>query len=186
MMNAKGALMMNQQDQTHRQSRKAALCGMMAALSVVILCLGGMIPLATFACPMLAMLCLIPAVCGYGIGTALLLYGAVSVLALLLGPDKEIALLYVFLGWYPGVRSRLEIVPQPVRWVVKCALFTLAVAAMYALILHLFRLEAVVEEFSEYSAAMTVVLLVLGNITFLLFDQVMAKATYIYQKKRKT
>ena len=178
--------MMNQYDQTHLQSRIAALCGMMAALSVVILCLGGMIPLATFACPMLAMLCLIPAVCGYGTGTALLLYGTVSVLALLLAPDKEIALLYVFLGWYPGIRSQLEIVPHHVRWVVKSALFTLAVAAMYALILHLFRLEAVVDEFSEYSAAMTVVLLVLGNITFLLFDRAMARMTCAYQKKRKT
>ena len=176
---------MNQQDQTHRQSRKAALCGMMAALSVVILCLGGMIPLATFACPMLAMLCLIPAVCGYGTGTALLLYGAVSVLALLLGPDKEIALLYVFLGWYPGIRSQLEFIPQSVRWMAKCALFTLTVAAMYALILHLFRLEAVVEEFAEYSTAMMLALLVLGNVTFLAFDQVLGGLAHAYQKKRK-
>ena len=177
--------MMNQQDQTRRQSRKAALCGMMAALSVVILCLGGMIPLATFACPMLAMLCLSPAVCGYGTGTALLLYGAVSVLALLLGPDKEIALLYVFLGWYPGIRSGLEIIPRPVQWMVKCALFTLAVAAMYALVLHLFRLEAVVEEFAGYSTAMVLALMVLGNITFLVFDQLLDRMACAYWKKRK-
>ena len=177
---------MEQRSNFQHQSRKMALCGMMAALSVVILCLGGMIPLATFACPMLAMLCLIPAVCGYGTGTALLLYGAASILALLLGPDKEIALLYVFLGWYPGVRPRLGIIPRSVRWAVKSALFTLAVVAMYALVLHLFRLEAVVEEFSEYSAAMTAVLLMMGNITFLLFDRAMARMTYLYQKKRKT
>ena len=177
---------MEQRSDFQRQSKKMALCGMMVALSVVILCLGGVIPLATFACPMLAMLCLIPAVCEYGAGTAMLLYGAASILALLLGPDKEIALLYVFLGWYPGVRIRLMVIPRPVRWAVKCALFTLAVVAMYALVLHLFRLEAVVEEFSEYSAAMTAVLLVLGNITFLLFDRAMARMTYIYQKKRKT
>ena len=93
---------MEQRSNFQHQSRKMALCGMMTALSVVILCLGGMIPLATFACPMLAMLCVLPVVCGYGAGTALLLYGAVSILALLLGPDKEIVLLYVFLGWYPG------------------------------------------------------------------------------------
>ena len=37
-----------------------ALCGLMAALSIVILLLGGLIPLATFACPMLAMICLLP------------------------------------------------------------------------------------------------------------------------------
>ena len=176
---------MERHDQTHRQSRKAALCGMMAALSVVILCLVGVIPLATFACPMLAMLCLLPAVCEYGLGTALLLYGAVSVLALLLGPDKEIVLLYVFLGSYPGVRPRLEPIPRPVRWVVKCALFTLAVTAMYALVLRLFRLEAVVEEFAEYSTAMMLALLALGNVTFLAFDQVLSRLTHAYQKKRK-
>ena len=114
---------MEPRDQSRRQSRKAALCGMMAALTVVILCLGGMIPLATFACPILAMLCLIPAVCEYGPGTALILYGAASILALLLGPDKEIALLYAFLGWYPALRPRLDSIPKAVGWLVKCGLF---------------------------------------------------------------
>ena len=131
---------------------------------------------------MLAMLCLTPVVCEYGVGTATLLYGAASILALLLGPDKEIVLLYVFLGWYPGVRSRLEAIPRPVRWVVKCAMFTLAVAAMYALILRLFRMEAVVEEFAGYSTAMVSALLVLGNITFLIFDQVLARLACVYRK----
>lgn len=41
-------------EQTREQSRRTALCAMLAALSVVILCLGGVIPLATFVCPMLA------------------------------------------------------------------------------------------------------------------------------------
>ena len=115
----------------------------------------------------------------------MLLYGAASILALLLGPDKEIVLLYVFLGWYPGVRIRLAVIPRPVRWVVKCALFTMAVTAMYALILHLFRLEAVVEEFAEYSSAMVLTLMVLGNITFLVFDQLLGRMTCAYRKKRK-
>ncbi len=176
---------MGQHSNFQRQSRRMALCGMMAALSVVILCLGGMIPLATFACPMLAMICLIPAVCEYRAGTATLLYAAVAVLALLLCPDKEIALLYTFLGWYPGIRSWLDKLPRLLGGAVKCGLFTAAVLAMYALVLYLFRLEAVVEEFAEYSTAMVAGLLVLGNVTFLVFDQVLARFTALYQKKRK-
>lgn len=176
---------MEQHSRSQSQSRKAALCGVMAALSVVILCLGGLVPLATFACPILAMLCLIPVLCEYGTETALLLYGAVSILALLLGPDKEAALFYTFLGWYPSVRSRVDSIHVPVRWLVKCGLFSAAMLAMYALLLHLFRLEAVVEEFAEYSAATTVALLVLGNVTFLAFDQALARITTLYQKKRK-
>ena len=159
---------------------------MMAALTVVILCLGGMIPLATFACAMLAMLCLIPAVCEYGAGTAVLLYAAASILVLLLGPDKEIALLYAFFGWYPALRSRLGGIPRPVRWLVKCGLFSAAMAVMYTLILRLFRLGAVVEEFAGYSTAMILGLLALGNVTFLAFDQALARLTALYQKRRKT
>ncbi len=176
---------MSQRDQTHSQSRKAALCGMMAALSVVILCLGGLIPLATFACPMLAMLCLLPAICEYGQGTALLLYGAVAILSLLLCPDKEIAFFYAFLGWYPAVRVQLDRIPKIARWLAKCGLFSAAMLVMYALLLYLFQLEAVVEEFAEYSTAMAAELLILGNVTFLVFDQALARITTLYQKKRK-
>lgn len=174
---------MQQHDRSRHESRKVALCGMMAALSVVILCLGGLVPLATFACPMLAMLCLIPTVCGYGMGTSLLLYAASAILGLLLCPDKEIAFLYLFLGWYPAVRPQLGTVPRPVCWLVKCGLFSFAMVVMYALILHLLRLEAVVEEFAEYSTAMVLVLLALGNVTFLLFDRLLARLTFVYQKK---
>lgn len=177
---------MEQRNCSQSQSRKAALCGMMAALSVVILCLGGLVPLATFACPMLAMLCLVPAVCEYGQGAALLLYGAAAILSLLLCPDKEIAFLYAFLGWYPPVRAWLDRIPRAVRWLVKCGLFTATVLVMYTLILRLFRLEAVVDEFSEYSTAMTAALLALGNVVFLAFDQVLARMAFVYRRRRKT
>ena len=176
---------MKQREQVRGQSRKAALCGMLAALSVAILVLGGLIPLATFTCPFLAMLCLIPVLCDYGAGTAFLLYTAAAVLAILLCPDKEVALLYTFLSWYPCVRARLERVPRPVRWVVKCALFTGAMLVMYGLILFLVRLDAVADEFALYTAAMEVALLVMGNVTFLIFDRVLARMSVLYQTKRK-
>ena len=37
-----------------QSTKELALCGVMTALSVVLLCLGGVIPLAVYACPMLA------------------------------------------------------------------------------------------------------------------------------------
>ena len=176
---------MARHEQTHSQSRKIALCGMMTALSVVILSLGSLIPLATFACPLLAMICLLPVVCDYGASAAAAVYAAAAVLGLLLCPDKEIALFYVFLGWYPGIRARLDKLPRLIRGAVKCGLFTLSVAVMYALILYLLRLEAVVEEFSDYSTAMVMILLVLGNVMFLIFDRVLALLSLMYEKKRK-
>lgn len=162
-----------------------ALCGIMAALSAAVLTWGSLIPFATFTCPMLAMLCMIPAVCEYGTGAALTMYAAVSILGLLLCPDKEIALLYVFLGWYPGVQAKINSLPRFLSLAVKCILFSAAVVVMYSLILYLFRLEAVVEEFAEYSTIMIAGMLILGNITFLLYDRVLTNFSRLYRKKRQ-
>lgn len=172
-------------NQFRSQSRKAALCGILAALSVVILTMGGLIPFATFACPMLALICQPPVVCEYGTKISLVLYAAVSILALLLCTDKEIAMFYTFIGWYPSLRPRLERIPQFLGVVIKCGLFSLSMAAMYLLLLYLFRLEEIVAEFSEYSTGMLVVLLVLGNVSFLLFDRVLSRVSVLYYRKRK-
>lgn len=176
---------MNTHDQFQRQSRRLALCGLLAALSVVLLSLGSIIPLATFACPMLAMVCLLPVVGTYGPGASLLVYAAVSALSLLLCADKELACFYVFLGWYPALRPRLTGLPKALRAAVKCGLFTAAMAVMYMLLLFLFQMEEVVAEFAEYSVVMIAGLLVLGNITFLLFDRALSILAAAFQQRRR-
>lgn len=175
---------MGKHGQFQRQSRKMALCGVMAALSVVILTLGSLIPFATFTCPMLAMACMVPAVCEYGPSSALLMYTAVSVLGLLLCPDKEIALLYIFLGWYPGLQTKVNKLPRFLSLAVKCILFSAAVIVMYSMILYLFQMEVVAEEFAEYSTAMVILMLALGNLTFLLYDRVLSNVSRMYRNKR--
>lgn len=168
-----------------RQSRKMALCGLMTALSAVILSAGSVIPLATFACPMLAMLCLLPVLHDWGAKYALMVYAAAAVLALMLCADKELALFYAFLGWYPAVRPRLAPLPRPVRILLKCAMFTLAMVVMYLLIIYLFQMEAVVEEFAGYSALMLAVLVVLGNASFLMLDVLLLRMSALYARWRK-
>ena len=83
------------------QSRKVALCGVLCGLAVVVLLLGGLFSLAVYCAPLLAMAVLLPVLEEYGPGTAGAAYGAVAILALLLVPDREAALVYVFFGWYP-------------------------------------------------------------------------------------
>ena len=176
---------MNTHDQFRQQSRRLALCGLLAALSVVLLSLGSIIPLATFACPMLAMVCLLPVVGTYGPGTSLLVYAAVSVLSLLLCADKELACFYLFLGWYPALRPQLAGLPRALGAAVKCGLFTAAMAVMYLLLLSLFQMEAVAAEFAEYSIPMIAGLLALGNITFLLFDRALSILAAVLQQRRR-
>lgn len=150
-----------------------ALGGMMAALAMVIMCLGGMIPVATYACPMLCMLLLQFVLKSCGSRTAWAWYGAVALLSLLMGPDKEAAAVFVFLGYYPILRPALE--KLRLKWLWKGLLFNAAILAMYWLLIHLLGMAAVGEEFREMGKVMLVVLLFMGNLTFFLLDRILCR-----------
>lgn len=167
-----------------RHSMAMALCGLMAALALVFLLLGSVFLLATFVCPLLAMICAVPAMCEFGPRPALIQYVCVAVLGVLLAADKELALVYLALGWYPALKPRLDQIRRPLlRFSVKCGVFAAPVAAMYWCILHLFRLEAVVSEFSQYSSLLIALLLILGCFTFLCFDRALGVMTQLYRQR---
>ena len=152
-------------------AKQIALGGMMAALAVVIMSLGGMIPSATFVCPMLCCLILqiVRTICGDRMAWAW--YGAVAILSLLMGPDKEAAAVFVFLGYYPILKPRMD--KLPVKWLCKGILFNASVLTMYWLLIHIMGMAQLAEEFSELGMAMIAVMLVLGNVIFFLLDKVL-------------
>ncbi len=149
-----------------------ALGGVLAALAVVIMCMGGLIPVATFLCPIICMLLLevIRKQCGSRI--AWTWYAAVALLSLLLGPDKEAAAVFLFLGFYPIVKPKLD--RKKLSWLWKLLLFNGAIGVMYLEFLRLFQLEEMVNDYQNIGAAMAAVMLVLGNLTFLLLDALLS------------
>ena len=150
-----------------------ALGGVLAALGVVVMCLGTLIPVATFLCPMVCILLaqVVMKICGARYGWAW--YGAVAVLSLLLSSDKEAAAVFAALGYYPMVKPRLE--KRRFPWLWKGLLFNAVILVLYWLLIHLFGLDALAEEFAEAGRVMTVVMLILGNVTFFLLDRVLSK-----------
>ena len=152
-----------------------ALGGMMAALAVVIMCLGGMIPVATYVCPMLCMLLLNFVLKNCGSRTGWAWYGAVALLGLLLSPDKEAAAVFSFLGYYPILRPVLE--KTRLKWLWKGLIFNIAILTMYWLLIHLMGMAAVGEEFREMGTVMLIALLLMGNLTFFLLDRILARFT---------
>lgn len=150
-----------------------ALGGVMAALAVVVMCLGGMIPAATFVCPMLCMMLLTVVLrrCGSRIGWAW--YGAVAILSLLTSPDKEAAAVFTFLGYYPILKPKLDALP--LGWLWKLLYFNVDILAMYWLLLNIFAMTEIVEDFAEMGRIMTAVMLLMGNVTFLLLDRLLAR-----------
>lgn len=165
---------------------KMALSGTLAALAVVIMTLGGVIPLATYCCPILACVLLLPVLDECGRKIAWVWYAAVAVLSMLLSPDKEAAGVFLFLGYYPICKPGLDKLPKVLRWVCKVLLFNAAVVLLYALLIWAMGLDALAAEFREAGAVLLTVLLLMGNATFLLVDILLEKLTVFYQiKKRK-
>ena len=159
-----------------------ALCGVLGALGVVIMLLGGIIPVATFCCPVLVGLLMIPILDAFGAKLALVWYVAVAILSCLLAPDKEAALLFCFLGYYPVLRGVLDRISlRTVRVAAKLVMFNSAIAGMYSLLLLLIRPEGLVEEFQQTGNLLLAVMLVLGNVTFLLFDLVLRRLSVLYR-----
>ena len=150
-----------------------ALGGVLAALAVVIMSLGTLIPVATYTCPMICALILqlVRRTCGNRIAWAW--YGAVTILSLLLAPDKEAAILFLALGDYPIVKPKLDRLKG--KWVWKLLYFNAVILITYWLLMHLLGFDQITSEFSEMGLVMTALLLILGNVTFFLLDKLLER-----------
>lgn len=157
----------------HTPAYAVALGGIFAALAVVVMGLGTLIPVATFVCPVICMLMLqiVLKICGGRMAWAW--YGAVAFLSLLLAPDKEAAAIFLFLGYYPIVKPKLD--RKRASWLWKVLLFNITIAILYWLLIQLLGLTEIAREYAGMGAVLTVVMLLLGNVTFLLLDKLLSR-----------
>ena len=140
-----------------------ALGGMLTAAAVVIMSLGSIVPVNTYICPVLCILITRPVLERCGKRTGWCYYLAAASLSLLLAPDREAALVYAFLGYYPMIRPRF-------RWMwAKLLFFTAAGAASYGALLALMgAAEAMTDGW-----LMTAVTVLLWDVLFLLVDRLL-------------
>ena len=136
-------------------AKELALGGMFTALGVVLLCLGGVVPLALYACPILASAVLLPVRERCRKRIAWSCYAAIALLGTLLGPDKEASMLFVFLGYYPLVKPKLDAIhSRALRLSTKLLLAVFAVGVDYLFLLFVLRLDAVTQELAGTAPAL--------------------------------
>ena len=155
-----------------KHTRRTALCGVFGALAVVLMLMGGILPLATFLAPALE----------FGLKSGILVYVVVSALAGLFCPDVEAVCIYIFLlGYYPLLKVRLDrIRRRPLRMAAKLALFNCAIAAMYTLLLVVLPVPALQADTAGIALPMLVTLLVMGNVTFFIYDAALCNVFRLY------
>lgn len=150
------------------KSKEIALGGLMTALAVVIMSVGTMLPFMTYVSPVLCMM----------IGAFILKiinktgfiswYFAVTVLSLLLCPDKEAAAVFTAFGIYPLFRVKLN--KLPLKWLFKLIYFNVITIFLYWSLMNIIGMQELVRAFSDIGTAMTIGMLIAGNFIFVILD----------------
>lgn len=163
-----------------KNSIKIALCGVLAALSTVVMFLTGLIPIATIALPAIAGCLLILVVAELGVKWGFTEYAVCSLVALLLTPDREAALFYIlFFGYYPvlvGVLGGIK--NKALQTATKYAIFNLAV--IIETLLSVYVLGIPWETIGILGKFTPVVLLALANVMFYLYDRALRGLIAVY------
>lgn len=167
---------------SRRMSMLVAFCGVSAGLSAVIMLLGGVLQIATFAAPLMAGLLLLPVRVEFGGKAAWGTWAVTAALSLLLGLDKESAFFYVFLGWWPIVKFSVDMrLKKPgLRFLMKLVFFAASIAGMYAILFFAVGLPELKEELQTASAVASAAFLVMGVICMLLYDFLLKPLSVIY------
>lgn len=148
-----------------RRSTRTALGGVFAAGSLAFLFLASAAPSGRLGLTAVAGLFPVAAVLAGGTAAGYLCWAAAGLLALILVPDKGVALLYLlFLGLYPVVKANIESLRHlGLEWGLKLVFFNAVLLLFWLALRRLFLPEAP-------DWLHTPVLLAGGNVIFVVYD----------------
>ncbi len=161
-------------------SGKIAFAGVICCLSLACMLLT-IIPTMEIGLPALAGGILVLPTIELGKRYGFLCYGATAFLSLLIAPSLEAKVLFVlFLGYYPVLKALIERKGPPVlQWVVKLMLFNITVCVAYWLLIKVFT-AVVTDDVALFGVYLPVVLLLLGNVVFVVYDIALTRVISVY------
>ena len=151
--------------------KRMAFAGMMAAVAVVIMCLGCIVPFATYICPVLCSLIggVVFLTCGKRL--AWTWYISVGLLSMMLTPDREAGIVYLFLGVFPNIKHTLD--KTKLKLIFKLLYFNISAVSFYWFGAYIMGITEILQDFNGIGIAGVILLLLLSNITFLLLDSLL-------------
>ena len=155
-----------------KKSYKIALGGLIMALSVIIMALTTVIPIASFAFPAIAGVILVILSLETSKKWALLVYLGVSLLSIFLSSDHTAVISYiVFFGYYPILKEVIECLRErALEWVIKYAVFNLAIIIGVSITFALFGLDYLMLEYGQFGAIGIIAFYLGVNGVFAVFD----------------
>ncbi len=161
-----------------------SLCGIMSGLALALMFILGMIPSFEYISPAVAGVLIWVIRDRLGVKYGMVSYLAVGILCLLVTPNYEAAMMFLFLlGYYPIIREYLQKIRfKLLRLLTKFAIYAVAAVAAYALLINLFGMGELMEEAEKFGKYGTLVLLGLGAVAFFLYDVFLGLYKPVYEK----
>ena len=157
-------------------------------MCVVLMTMSGIIPFATYAVPALSGILTIAVISEAGWRWSIATYVVCTVVSLLVPVNLEASIMFaVFFGYYPtlwyalsGMKSKL------LRLLIGLAVFNVAMIGTYAVIASLIGLQALLAGLEMLGTVPALLLfLLLGNITFLIYDRAVKLCFLLYNTRFK-
>ncbi len=163
------------------RASKVALCAVVSALAIALMIISRVFTIADYSITALCGLLMGVIVIECGAKWALVSYVATALLAVMLAPGECSILFVAFFGFYPVVKIVFDRMRLALGWILKLALFNAVVVSLF----YLVDLLAVpLMDIKFLSPVMSIIiLLVLSNIVFVLYDILFGRLMTLYMIK---
>jgi hypothetical protein len=158
-------------------AKKTALAALMSALGVVILYVGSIITVLDLTTIAIASLLIFVAVIELGGAYPWLMWAVTGILAMLLLPSKEAAMIYLLFGGpYPIFKSMFERLHPIVSWVLKFSFFNTSLLLIVTAVVYIIHVP-------DTDLGLGWLVFAAGNAVFLLYDVAATKLVTVYLVK---
>lgn len=167
-----------------RESSKAALCGIISSLAVVIMLSTYLSPFLVYTAPAFSGLLLLLILNELGFRWAAGTYFTVSLISVFVVADKEAAVFYtMFFGYYPILCFLLEskVKNKILRTILKFLTFNASCLFAFALCMYVLALD--MSEIIGDGISFTILFAFLMNVLFFVYDMLIIRLQQLYVKK---
>lgn len=164
------------------QNKKLILSSIVAALSLFLMIIAGIIPIGTYAIPVVASLLYIVLVKEIGYGWAVMAYAVTSIMSFILCADKETAINFIlFFGYYPILKMQLEKIHLlALKIIIKLTIFNAAMIAVFYIATFILMIPA--SAYTVFGLYIPWIILAVGNVVFIIYDYALTGLTVQYDK----
>lgn len=118
----------------------------------------------------------------FGLSSAVISFVSTSLLSLLLVPDKECALMYIFFfGYYPIILDAVNKIKAPIlKWLIKFAIFNVMISLCQIVLVYVFGIPFISDGEGKY---FIIIFVILMNLLLIIYDLLISKMKILYEHR---